>query len=146
MYRSELTADIPLHKKCTKWECLLARMGVPSWRHHESKWAHNIYLHPLVCISCLQLNWILSVKSPAWRVECRCNQNWLSKITCVSAWHVLGHFIFVNVGDLAKVLGGQLAQVLVGNTSGSGQDHSVALVVGLDVVQQVIPGRTRFKI
>ena len=44
------------------------------------------------------------------------------------------------------MLGGQLAQVLVGNAAGSGQDHSVALVVGLDVVQQVIPGENNLKI
>ena len=62
-------------------------------------------------------------------------------LTCVSAWQVLGHLLIVGVRDLAKVLGSQLAQVLMGDASGSGQDHSATLVVGLDVVQQIIPDK-----
>ena len=42
--------------------------------------------------------------------------------------------------NFAKVLLGQLAKLSVVNTASAGEHHAGALVVGLDVVDQVIPG------
>ena len=60
---------------------------------------------------------------------------------------VQGHLVLVVGADgLAKVLGGKVAQLGVVNTAGAGQHHSRALVVGLDVVHQVVPAERMGKI
>ena len=63
-----------------------------------------------------------------------------NSFTCVSALEsqceVPGHL----VTDLAKVLGGQLAQVFVVNASSASHDHPAARVVGLNERCQIVPG------
>jgi hypothetical protein len=63
-------------------------------------------------------------------------------VTGVAAGQILGHFGVVGVGDLAEVLRGKLAEVGVVDAAGSGENHPVALVMGLDVLDQVIPEKT----
>lgn len=43
-------------------------------------------------------------------------------------------------GETTEVLLGQSDELLVGNATGTDQDHAISSVVGLDVVGQVVPG------
>lgn len=52
---------------------------------------------------------------------------------------VQGDLSIVFVVDLAKVLIGQLAEILVVDSTGAGEDHAGSLVVSFDVVHKVVP-------
>ena len=54
--------------------------------------------------------------------------------------HVNGSLMGNINSDLSKVLLGQLAQLSVVYASSTSKHHAGALVVGLDVVDQVVPG------
>merc|ERR1711976_63948 len=54
--------------------------------------------------------------------------------TSVTARQILRDFLVVLGSDLAKVLSGKLAQVSVVDTTSASQDHSWALVMGVDVM------------
>ena len=58
----------------------------------------------------------------------------------VPARGVDGDLGVVGRADLAEVLRSQLAELVVVDTAGAGQHHSGALVVGLDVVNEVVTG------
>jgi hypothetical protein len=59
-------------------------------------------------------------------------------LASITAGQILRDLIFIDVGDLSKVFRGQLAEVAMLDATRSGENHSAALVVGLDVLDQVI--------
>ena len=58
----------------------------------------------------------------------------------VPALQVQRHFSIIFVGDLAEMLGGELAEVVMVDSTGTGQDHAWALVMRLDVLDKVVTG------
>ena len=52
--------------------------------------------------------------------------------------------VFVISSDGGKVLGGQFAELVVVNSTGTSQHHAGALVVGLNVVHQIVPESEEF--
>ena len=62
-------------------------------------------------------------------------------LTSVSALEVQGDLVVVVGSDLSKVLVGEVAQLLVSHAACAGHHHAGSLVVGLHVVDKIVPGR-----